>query len=79
MNKFKIGDKVGTKLEMMEGFDNECFGPSGLKRLRNLEVIKITPLEITEESHSRYSEPWLYECKSKSRTYFINQCFLEAN
>ncbi len=78
MNKFNIGDIVGTNIEYMQGFEKGVVSaPSGLVRLQGLEVIKIDELPDLRENTSNYFKPYLYTCKGKTKTYQLNECFLE--
>ncbi len=77
-SKFQVGDIVGTNIEYMQGFNDDVIAPPGLTRLQNLKVIKVIPLEAGS-CDSEFTEPYIYVCKSKTRTYEFNQCFLKLN
>lgn len=79
-NKFKLGDCVGTNIQYMNGFDDDVFAPNGLRRLTDLVITEVYDLgEVNEKETSKYSQSFLYECKGRTETYLLNQCFLEAN
>ena len=75
--RFKLGDIVQTNIEYMHGFDDNVCPPRGLRWLKSLKIIKIFPIPLNTDNSSQYSRPYFYECKSKSRTYLLNECFLE--
>jgi hypothetical protein len=83
MNKFNKGDRVGTNIHYLQGWA-DLPAPAGtmlegrLQRLTDLEVVKVIFLGKTD-TDSKYTEPYIYECRSKTKSYLINQCFLEQN
>ena len=85
MQKFNVGDIVGTNLQYIQGFDDYTVPPQDLKRLRNLKVTRVDQVEQSDfiyvqgERLRNWGEPFIYTCQSKTKTYQINQCFLEEN
>jgi len=84
IQKYNIGDRVGTNIHYMCGFDSHTTPPSDLRRLNSLKVIKVIEGEPTPAYHyshgkkvKNWGESFIYECKGRTKTYIINQCFLE--
>lgn len=70
--------RIIQHIEYMHGFNDTVTAAPGLQRLTSLEVVKVILLEESS-CDSEFTEPYLYECKSKTRNYLLNQCFLEVN
>jgi len=82
MPKFKINDTVQTNLFYTNGFGGEIYPPSGLKLLKNLTIAEIikthkTLEEAQEISNNKNTSNYIYVCKSKTKEYILNECFLE--
>jgi len=90
--KFKIQDIVQTNTHYSQGFENsrivgqdsDVQSPSGSTWLKNLKIIEVIRThknlkEAQEISNNKNTSNYIYICKSKTKEYILNQCFLEKS